>query len=769
MIKKKDSRKTRIFRGFLLSYILILILPFAFGSFVYIKALVIIEKDAKDARIFMLKQSSTIIDNYLKDLDKTVVSMSLNSKLKTLMYMNQPEYGSSDVYYLSLTQKELKTFSSSSTFESDIYIFLNQGDLVLTRAEVNYGIQEFFVNNFTDYNISYEMWKQKILDTIHNREINPEDTLIYKENSDQKSKYLTYVQTLPLDSPNINQGSIVVLINAYGIDKLLKDVDESKTGYTYILDKHGKVITGISNNDKESFPDIPIDPNISTGFTFKKIDGVEMAVTYIKSSYNNWTYVTALPTKVFLDQAIYIKKVILAIVVITLLLGVGISIYLTRRNIRPIQETMLTLRKVFKGELGNGRNEYDFLKNGVTKLVNTHDEMKKSMENQELIMRSTFISRLMHGEISDQREIELLSDHLEINLRGKKHAAVIIVLNRFSNIVNREVLIEQDINRVIIDNVISKHVGDNCYTYILDPDQITLLLNYDTDDDKECEKITETILVNVKNELQVIFNININFGVGNLYEKVADINLSFSEAKNTLTFFNEVNTDNSIIWYKHMKKETSGYFYPLEIELQLINMAKTGNKNDIDRIMNNIYNENFIHRSLTTYMEYNLFFDMRGTIIKTNGEIGSKLDLKEVLSSNYSTKDVKEIFDTMKNAYHSICNEVSNKKKSHNNQLLQKLVEYIQSNYFSSDVCACSIASQFNISESYFSQFFKEQMGETFSDYLEKMRINRACELLTEKSMSVEDTARLVGYNSAYTFRRAFKRVTGVLPTAYRS
>ena len=768
MLKKKELKRTRIFRGFLLSYILILILPYAFGSFVYFKALGIIEKDTKDARIFMLKQSSTIIDNYLKDLDRTVVSMSLNPNLKTLMYMNQPGYGSTDVYYLRLTQKELKTFNSSSTFRSDFYIFLKQGDLVLTSADVNFGIKDYYVNNFKDYNLSYEIWNQKILNSIHNREINSENTLVYKGNSDQKPRYLTYVQSLPLESPQKNQGSIVFLINAGDIDKLLMGVDESKTGYTYILDKNGKMVTGVSNNNN-SFPDISIERNSSTGFTFKKIDGIDMAVIYIKSSYNNWTYVTALPTKVFMDKAIYIKKIIVTIVIITLLLGVCISIYLTRRNIRPIQETMLTLRKFFKGELGNGKNEYDFLKNGVAKLVNTHDEMKKSMDTQELMMRSTFISRLMHGEISDQSEIEILSEHLDINLKGKKHAAVIIVLNRFSNIVNREVLIEQDINRVIIENVISKYIGGNGYTYILDADQITLLLNYDTDDDLECEKITETMLLNVRNELQETFNININFGVGNLYEKVADINLSFSEAKNTLIALNEVNTDNSIIWYKNVKKESSAYYYPMELELQLINMAKSGNKNDIDRVLDIIYSKNFIQNSLTNYMEYNLFFDMRGTIIKTSGGVSEKLDLKEVINSNYSTMNVTEIFDTMKNAYYSICNEVSNKKRSHNNQLLEKLTDYIQSNYFSSEVSACNIASQFNISECYFSQFFKEQIGETFSDYLEKIRINRACELLTEKKMSVEDTSRLVGYNSAYTFRRAFKRVTGVLPTEYRS
>ncbi|HEY5561977.1 MAG TPA: cache domain-containing protein, partial [Clostridiaceae bacterium] len=375
MLKKKELKRTRIFRGFLLSYILILILPYAFGSFVYFKALGIIEKDTKDARIFMLKQSSTIIDNYLKDLDRTVVSMSLNPNLKTLMYMNQPGYGSTDVYYLRLTQKELKTFNSSSTFRSDFYIFLKQGDLVLTSADVNFGIKDYYVNNFKDYNLSYEIWNQKILNSIHNREINSENTLVYKGNSDQKPRYLTYVQSLPLESPQKNQGSIVFLINAGDIDKLLMGVDESKTGYTYILDKNGKMVTGVSNNNN-SFPDISIERNSSTGFTFKKIDGIDMAVIYIKSSYNNWTYVTALPTKVFMDKAIYIKKIIVTIVIITLLLGVCISIYLTRRNIRPIQETMLTLRKFFKGELGNGKNEYDFLKNGVAKLVNTHDEMK---------------------------------------------------------------------------------------------------------------------------------------------------------------------------------------------------------------------------------------------------------------------------------------------------------------------------------------------------------------------------------------------------------
>lgn len=770
MFKKKESKKAKIFKGFLLSYILILILPFAFGSFVYYKAMGIIEKDTKDARIFMLKQSNTIINNYLKDLDKTVISIALDPNINTTLYMNQPEYGSSDVYYVAQTQQKFRSFNPSSSFNSSLYIYLKQSDMVMTQFDTNFGIKDYYVNNFNGYNLSFNTWNKRVLDTNHQRDIDPANTLVSNGTSRMKKTYLTYVQSLPLGgtSQKIN-GTIVVLIDAGDIDKLLGDVDESKTGYTYIVDKNGKVITGVSNDKRNAFPKLKIDPNSDTGFFNQKIDGVDMAVIYTKSSYNGWTYITALPTQVFMDKAIYIKKVIVSIVIITLLLGICISIYLTRRNIRPIQETMITLRKAFQGELEAGKNEYDFLKNGITKLINTHEEMKESMENQKLMMTLTLISRLLHGEINNTKEVDVLSDHLGIKLKGKRHAAAIIVLNRFPNVVNRESLIEHDINRVIIDNVIKKYIGENCYTYILDADQIALILNYDTDNVAECRKISEDIFINVMKELYETFNINVNFGVGNLYEKIIDLNLSFSEAKITLTSFNEVNVNNSIIWYEDMKKESSEYYYPLELELQLINMAKAGNKNGIEGILEIIYNENFVHRRLTNYMEHNLFFDMRGTIIKTIGEVKSKLDIKGIIASKYSEMDVKDIFDSMKAAYFQICYEVHNKKRSHNNQLLNKLVEYIQSNYISSEVSVCKIAAEFNISESYFSQFFKEQMGETFSEYLEKMRIKRACDILIGKDITVEDTAKLVGYNNAYTFRRAFKRVVGVLPTEYRS
>ena len=61
---------------------------------------------------------------------------------------------------------------------------------------------------------------------------------------------------------------------------------------------------------------------------------------------------------------------------------------------------------------------------------------------------------------------------------------------------------------------------------------------------------------------------------------------------------------------------------------------------------------------------------------------------------------------------------------------------------------------------------FRQIFSVSFSEYLENLRIEKACELLRSQPL-VKDVSARVGYNSDYSFRRAFKRVLGVTPSAY--
>ena len=62
----------------------------------------------------------------------------------------------------------------------------------------------------------------------------------------------------------------------------------------------------------------------------------------------------------------------------------------------------------------------------------------------------------------------------------------------------------------------------------------------------------------------------------------------------------------------------------------------------------------------------------------------------------------------------------------------------------------------------------KEKTGLSFPEYLEKLRIERAIELLSTSDRTINEISEQVGYGSDQSFRRALKRVTGKLPTDFK-
>ena len=72
------------------------------------------------------------------------------------------------------------------------------------------------------------------------------------------------------------------------------------------------------------------------------------------------------------------------------------------------------------------------------------------------------------------------------------------------------------------------------------------------------------------------------------------------------------------------------------------------------------------------------------------------------------------------------------------------------------------------MSNSVFSQFFKRNTGHGFVRYVNRMRINRACMLLTKTEMPVTDICFETGFNNISNFNRQFRAFCGLTPSEYR-
>jgi two-component system response regulator YesN len=79
------------------------------------------------------------------------------------------------------------------------------------------------------------------------------------------------------------------------------------------------------------------------------------------------------------------------------------------------------------------------------------------------------------------------------------------------------------------------------------------------------------------------------------------------------------------------------------------------------------------------------------------------------------------------------------------------------------------VAEHVHLNPHYFSKVFKQQTGETFIDYVTRLRIERAKEIIRDGQFSLKEVCYLVGYKDPNYFSRVFKKVTGVAPSEYRN
>jgi AraC-like DNA-binding protein len=79
-----------------------------------------------------------------------------------------------------------------------------------------------------------------------------------------------------------------------------------------------------------------------------------------------------------------------------------------------------------------------------------------------------------------------------------------------------------------------------------------------------------------------------------------------------------------------------------------------------------------------------------------------------------------------------------------------------------------AVAARFNLSASHFRRLFKRQHGLCPAELLMQCRIRLACEKLFYGQENISEIAAQCGFNSIYSFSRAFKRITGRSPRNYR-
>lgn len=94
---------------------------------------------------------------------------------------------------------------------------------------------------------------------------------------------------------------------------------------------------------------------------------------------------------------------------------------------------------------------------------------------------------------------------------------------------------------------------------------------------------------------------------------------------------------------------------------------------------------------------------------------------------------------------------------------IQQAIDYIREN-FTENLYLAKVASEAFMNPSYFSKFFKETLGVSFTDYITKLRIEKAKLLIESTNRTLIDIALESGFSSISNFYRVMNKVLGDIP-----
>lgn len=138
---------------------------------------------------------------------------------------------------------------------------------------------------------------------------------------------------------------------------------------------------------------------------------------------------------------------------------------------------------------------------------------------------------------------------------------------------------------------------------------------------------------------------------------------------------------------------------------------------------------------------------------------------------DYLIKPVKyaqllECFERVKKRLDELHQKEETVPRNYYEQIIYKVTEYLNENYKNAsleDASACV-----NLSPNYLSKLFKEKSGMNFSETLQKIRMEKARELLQDSSFKIYDIAFYIGYDNPKNFSRVFKAYYDMSPFEYR-
>ena len=734
---------------FIVSYFLVLIMPIILCVVGFQIAFQVVAEDIRTSNLTMLNHSKNLIDVQVSSIEDMSLQVSKDSSVLTLIRLGE---GRSPAFYL-YAPETIDKFGRILSYQGTSIL----GETMLYLQDTNYVIANMALYDVDFYRQYVKSLKNEVIpfkDELKSLNI---ETPVWRVLGGD----FCYIYPVRPDMM-AGQAANAMVISSLDTKKLLEIFDDSLLrdgAYLQIIGRDGSQLFAHSQNGV-SFSDY--DAGDREGI----LEEQGRITLYTTSSQTGWKYILTVPKATAMVRLNHLKISVLFLLIIACLIGSVLAFYLSVRKGRPLNALFFALRNSSSPEANGAVAKQDLnrLSGVVSHIISNNKLLLEQMEQEKPLLQTIFLQKLIRGEFVNEQELTIQAKKVGIVMNATQYLAASFRVFPNNDFYNTDLNTIQEVSVIsrLIQNEILQASG--CPIWFYETDYLTTMVLFGLEDGTDRQM---RILEQVNRKIARDYRLTPFWGLGNVAEHLSQIWQSCEEAKSALEY--GIQHENASMTQYSAIRSGKNYYYPKLFEHRLANCVRSGDTQGIMSLLELLEKENFQNRSLDSVMFQRLHNEIAEMLIQLGGsEDIPELHAMEELSRSYLPKTVSSYFTILLKILFQISHSLQQEKSASQFKMIERILEYIHASYTDSSLGLSAIAAKFNISEGYVSTLFKEKVHVNFAEYVEKMRVDAACELLKEPGITVAAIAERVGYNSVQSFRRAFKKVKNVSPKEMR-
>ncbi|NQX60758.1 response regulator transcription factor [Paenibacillus qinlingensis] len=404
-----------------------------------------------------------------------------------------------------------------------------------------------------------------------------------------------------------------------------------------------------------------------------------------------------------------------------------------------------------------------------------NSKLHKQLKDSIPALREKLLIQLLSRYYSNEMEIYEKIGYYQIPLyKGEATAIGLLQIDDYENALahyneeNKQLLFFAIHN--VIQEIMTNAASGFAFTNIME-NELILIFNEKSLLGHKYIDLAEEIVRCVRQYVKVSASI----GIGSSVSSVLQLSVSYQEAKEALqhTFFTGKESVVTIHDIAHNKGESERHLQLHELEKQLTQQLKLGDAQGVTTLMNKLFDEVILPNSTQVEHVYHhsaeLVFQLARPLQEADESYQSILgkSTSDLLQIIQTKKDIDSLRSYMTSFIEEIALYLKNKHHSKNQRVIARIKQYINQHYMN-NVTIQLLAEEVFLSPTYMCQIFKQETDETIIEFLTKVRIEKAKDLLKSPDLKIFVIAEMVGFENATYFTTVFKKLTGVIPGKYR-